>query len=279
MDSASLLSPCCGELLAPLDVQSQSESSRGELAFPGHLLPRAGRPVDAKRRHRPALATASHGRQAASEDRPSEAVIGLQGLSSPLHELCRVPSYAWGRSRVWQWRGHKLPHSAQGFQWECGGPKRGWVMLPGFFAGGAALQLGSGRTLGPSPRLMTPDRRAFRTGVLTGMACCLSASTGPPATGPVGQGCRGSGPHTHSLLHFICFTNKTCTIKLYTRSLGRFRARAPAERFSRFRFHFRRVRNLKSEFASARAAEDGRPLSPKKKTFLDNYLGPIMASD
>ena len=80
-------------------------------------------------------------------------------------------------------------------------------MLPGFFAGGAALQLGSGRTLGPSPRLMTPDRRAFRTGVLTGMACCLSAPTGPQATGPVGQGCRGSGPHTHSLLHFICFTN------------------------------------------------------------------------
>ena len=56
-----------------------------------------------------------------------------------------------------------------------------WVMLPGPFAGRAALQLRSRRTLGPSPRLMTPDRRGFRTGALTGMAWSSGCSHRSPS--------------------------------------------------------------------------------------------------
>ena len=118
----------------------------------------------------------------------------------PLLRALSGPSYAWERRRVWQRHGHKLPHSAEGILWECGGPKRGWVMLPGPFAGRAALQLRSRRTLGPSPRLMTPDRRGFRTGALTGMACLFGCSHRSPSYRTGGAGVSWCRTHTHSLL-------------------------------------------------------------------------------
>ena len=126
----------------------------------------------------------------------------------PLLRALSGPSYAWERRRVWQRHGHKLPHSAEGILWECGGPKRGWVMLPGPFAGRAALQLRSRQTLGPSPRLMTPDRRGFRTGALTGMACSFGCSHRSPSyrTGGAGVSWCRTHNYTQPFVYFICFT-------------------------------------------------------------------------
>ena len=82
------------------DVRLSSESSRGELAFLWAPPAEGVWPVDAKRRHRPALATTSHGCQAASEGRPAGVGIGLRGLPAVVASfVCGCPMLEEGAVR------------------------------------------------------------------------------------------------------------------------------------------------------------------------------------